>query len=44
MPVHSLGTTSKKAPFHADPQMTMKVALMSDGVRTITIDAHLAEK
>ena len=43
-PGGSAPTSSKKAPFHGDPQMTKKVALTSDGVRTITIGAHLADK
>ena len=40
----STSTSSKKAPFHGDPQMTKKVALTSDGSRSITISAHLADK
>ena len=43
-PGGSASTSSKKAPFHGDLQMTKKVALMSDGSRTITIGAHLADK
>ena len=43
-PGGSVSTSSKKAPFHSDPQMTRKVALTSDGSRTITIGAHLADK
>ena len=35
---------SKRAPFRGDPQMTKKEALTSDGVRTVTIGAHLADK
>ena len=40
----SASISSKKAPFHGDPQMTKKVALTSDGVRTVTIGSHLADK
>ena len=43
-PGGSTSTSSKKASFHGDPPMTNKVALTSDGSRTITIGAHLADK
>ena len=33
----SVSTSSRKASFHGDPQMTNKVAVMSDGSRTITM-------
>ena len=43
-PGGSAPMASKRAPFHGDPQMTKKVALTSDGSRTITIGAHLTDK
>ena len=43
-PGGSASTSSKKAPFYGNPQMTKKVALTGDGVRTITIGAHLTDK
>ena len=43
-PGGSASTSSKTAPFHGDPQMTKKVALTSDGSRTITIGARLIDK
>ena len=43
-PGGSAATSSKMAPFHGDPRMTKKVALTSDGSRTVTIGAHLADK
>ena len=44
VPGGSASTSSKKAPFHGDPQMTKMVELTSDGVRTVTIGAHLADE
>ena len=44
LPGGSTSTPPKKAPFHGDPQLTKKVALTSDGVRSITIDARLTDK
>ena len=43
-PGGSASTSSKKAPFRGDTQMTKKVVLTSDGSCTITIGAHLADK
>ena len=43
-PGGSASTSSKKASFHGDPQMTKKVALTNDGSHTITIGAHLTDK
>ena len=43
-PGGSAPAASKRAPFRGDPQMTKKVALTSDGSRTITIGAHLIDK
>ena len=43
-PGGSATAASKRAPFRGDPQMTKKVALMSDGSRAITICAHLTDK
>jgi hypothetical protein len=43
-PGGSTSTPPKKAPFHGDPQLTKKVALTSDGVRSITIGARLTDK
>jgi hypothetical protein len=43
-PGGSTSTPLKKAPFHGDPQLTKKVALTSDGVRSITIGARLTDK
>ena len=40
----STSTSFKKASFHEDPQMTKKVALTSDGSRSITIGARLTDK
>ena len=43
-PGSSAPAACKRAPFRDDPQMTKKVALTSDGSRTITIGAHLIDK
>ena len=43
-PGSSAAAASRKAPFRGDLQMTKKVALTSDGSRTITIGAHLIDK
>ena len=43
-PGGSAPAASQRAPFHRNPQMTKKVALTSDGSRTITIGAHLIDK
>ena len=43
-PGGSAPVASKRAPFRGDSQMTKKVALTSDGSRTINIGAHLTDK
>ena len=43
-PGGSARTSSKRAPFHGDPQMTKKVVLTTGGSRTITIGARLTYK
>ena len=43
-PRGSAATPPKKVPFHGDPQLTKKVALTSDGARTVTIGARITDK